>query len=212
MPRPPGRRNNDFDSSRQELLAKILRWARLRQSGMRFSFLELARAAGVSVPTLRHYFRSRAGLLRELIASLSPYQYATGSLVPVGPAADQVAWLLGELVAEWRGGYGEAYALGSRLALLEPGLGPTFVSAVIDPLLGRAEEVIGSLMNRSDLARGDERGAAMALLAPILLELSFHEAGGGVTHDDRDIDAMCTEHVQRFLRAYAPRRGPRIAP
>jgi AcrR family transcriptional regulator len=212
MPRPRGRRNNDFEISRQELLAKILRWARLRQSGTRFSFLELARAAGVSVPTLRHYFRTRQALLGELITSLSPYKHVTGTPLPVGGAFDQVGWLLGELVAEWRGGYGEAYALGSRLALLEPSLGSTFVAAVVDPLLSRAERVIGSLMERGDLARGDERGATMALLAPILLELSFHDARGGVTPDDRDIDAMCTDHVQRFLRAYAPRRGPRIAP
>ena len=66
MSRTSGSRNRDYDTKRQELLKRIgVRLTDLSQG--RPSFRELAAAAGISVPTLRHYFKDRDGVLEAFL-------------------------------------------------------------------------------------------------------------------------------------------------
>src|SRR4029453_8388425 len=66
MARTSGSRNRDYDEKRVALLKHLD--ARLADlSKARPSFREMAAAAGVSVPTLRHYFRDRDGVLQAYL-------------------------------------------------------------------------------------------------------------------------------------------------
>ncbi|MEM6928134.1 MAG: TetR/AcrR family transcriptional regulator, partial [Myxococcota bacterium] len=59
MGRPRGSRNQDFDTKRTALAERMA--DHLLVDGAVASLADLARAAGVSVPTLRHYFGDRRG-------------------------------------------------------------------------------------------------------------------------------------------------------
>ena len=58
MPRPKGTRDADYDVKRSDLLRGMSQHM-MRRDSPRPSLRELASAAGVSVPTLRHYFGAR---------------------------------------------------------------------------------------------------------------------------------------------------------
>src|SRR6187431_899049 len=66
MARTSGSRNRDYDDKRVALLKRLD--PRLSDfSQARPSFREMAGAAGVSVPTLRHYFKDREGVVQAYL-------------------------------------------------------------------------------------------------------------------------------------------------
>ena len=66
MARTSGSRNRDYDDKRVALLKRLD--PRLSDfSQTRPSFREMAGAAGVSVPTLRHYFKDREGVVQAYL-------------------------------------------------------------------------------------------------------------------------------------------------
>lgn len=66
MARPAGVRNQDYDEKRQALVSAAADYV-LREDVQTPSFRELATATGASEPTLRHYFKSRTGLVTDVI-------------------------------------------------------------------------------------------------------------------------------------------------
>ena len=70
MGRPAGRRNEGYEARRDALaLAVVPRL--IGDGGPQASLAELASAAGVSVPTMKHYFVDRSGLVAAALRTMA---------------------------------------------------------------------------------------------------------------------------------------------
>ncbi len=207
MPRPLGRKNADHHARRRDLARAVL--PIIRTSGAnRPSLRELARAAGVQPNTMRHYFGDRDGVITaafvELRALGDPHIKRTIMLTS-RPVDEALRIFLGELVGAWTP-EGLAGVLGAGLleGLSDTAVGPAYVEHLLEPTLQSAEHVIESYMNDGELRAGDPRGATLMLIAPILLALLHQHELGGAGCRPLDVHALLEQHVQAFLRAWAP--------
>ena len=70
MARPAGVRNQDYKAKRKALVEAAAEYV-LREDVILPSFRQMAIATGASEPTLKHYFKSRAGLIIAIIEHLN---------------------------------------------------------------------------------------------------------------------------------------------
>ncbi|HYV44887.1 MAG TPA: TetR/AcrR family transcriptional regulator [Myxococcaceae bacterium] len=210
MSRTKGSRNADYGATRARLLARV-RQRLVEEGGATASFRELAEAAGVSVPTLRHYFATREELLIEALAAMNrdglPYLHAVAA-GELGPLETSLRWLVRALAEGWRRGVGRIHAFGLTAGMDHAELGPAYLDEILEPTLQAAEARLARHVARGDLPRCDLRLAALELLGPVVLALLHQGPLGGTRCRPLDVDALVEEHLHRFLRAYAADRGP----
>jgi AcrR family transcriptional regulator len=212
MTRTKGSRNADYEATRERLLARV-RKRLVEEGGASASFRELAEAAEVSVPTLRHYFATREDLLAEAMAAMHreglPYLHATAA-GELGPLESSLRWLLRAIAQGWRHGLGPIHAFGLTAGMNHAQLGPAYLNEILEPTLQATEARLARHVARGDLPRSDLRLAALELLGPVVLALLHQLPLGGDRCRPLDVDALMEEHLQRFLRAYAtaPATGP----
>lgn len=205
MGRTPGSKNVDFDATREALL-QAARARLMEPGGARASFRDLAAAAGVSGATMRHYFGSREGIIKAILAldhlRGTPYllEVATG---PLGPLATSLAWLLARITEGFRlGKLGEVHALGLSAGMRDAALGPAYVNEILEPTLKAVEARLARHLADGELRSCDLRTAALALVAPALLALLHQGELGGAACRPLDIDAFLRDHLEGFVRAY----------
>ena len=205
MSRTKGSRNADYDATRERLLARV-RKRLVEGGGATASFRELAEAAQVSVPTLRHYFATREDLLAEALAAMHrdglPYLQATAA-GELGPLEASLRWLLRALALGWRRGVGRIHAFGLIAGMNHAQLGPAYLNEILEPTLQATEARLARHVARGDLPRCDLRLAALELLGPLVLALLHQGPLGGTRCRPLNVNALVEEHLQRFLRAYA---------
>jgi AcrR family transcriptional regulator len=168
MARPAGRRNRDFAESRDALIRRIGEQL-VESRGARLSFLQMAKAAGVSVATLKHYFGSRREVLSAVMASISPQPEVTDTEeLESLQAGERLDWVMGDFIGRCRAGLGVAHEVGLAGAASDPDLEALYADGVLEPTLSRAERTIGSLM-----AEGSSLVETLAMpllpLAPVLI-------------------------------------------
>jgi AcrR family transcriptional regulator len=207
MGRSTGSRNADYASRRQVLIDKV-RDRLAVQSGTPPSFRDLALAADVSVATLRHYFGSRDGLIKAVLAASreggAPYLARARVALP-GNLAASMQQFLERVVAGWtRGQLGSVHRIGLAEGLRNPGAGLDYLVDVLEPTLQALEERLEAHIAAGDMAPGDTRHAALMLLAPIVLALLHQHDLGGTRCRPLAIPALISEHVRVFARAYRP--------
>lgn len=210
MGRTPGTRNADYDAERERLVERLKR-ALVEPGGAARSFREMAAAASVSPPTLRHYFGTREGVLAAVYAAIHadglPYLHAVAA-GPLGPARESLGWLLRFTVEGWRQGVGAIHQLGLTAGLGDGALGPAYVNELLEPMLQAFEARIARHVAAGDLGPCDVRHAAIALISPVLVALLHQQALGGAGCRPLDLGRLLDDHVDRFLRAYAPPAAP----
>lgn len=205
MSRPAGARNPDFAERRRRLTEAVA--ARMVEpGGPEASLRELAEAAGVSVPTLRHYFGDRDGAVAaamEVIGARGgPWLVLTAD-PGEGDARASLTTFLTLFVVGWRRfGVGRLHAASLAAGLLRGPLGAAYLGEVLEPVQQAVEARIGALMARGDLASGDVRLAALQLLAPVILALLHQDALDGARCRPLDVDAFVAGHLDRFLLAW----------
>lgn len=215
--RPWGTKNPEY-AARRAALADAAR-ARLLADGGATSLHELAEAAGVSVPTLRHYFGDRAGVVaaalrREEVAA-APHL----SRLAAPSSSDLTESLTGflrELVAAWgRYGVGRVFTVGLVVGAYDVEAGPAYLDGVLEPTLQAIEARLAghAAAGALRIAAGDAEGlraAALSLVAPVLVGLIHQDALGGAACRRLDLNAFVATHVAGFVRAYGPApRRPR---
>ena len=206
--RSRGARNEGFEARRSALIGALR--ARLRQPGPPPSLRELAAAAGVTVPTLKHYFGDREGAIRAVMADELESGAAPGgplevAATPSGSFAASVRALLRHADDGFaHGGLTEAHGMGLAEGLGSPALGADYLRLALDPTIDafaarlRAHQARGEM--RADV---DARAAAVQLLAPLVVARLHQDRLGGRASNPLDLRAMLDQQAEAFVRGYA---------
>jgi AcrR family transcriptional regulator len=204
MARPSGSNSATHDARRARLLSGVR--ARLTAANLpNASFRELAAAAGVTIPTLRHYFGKRDDLVEALLFDLGregePHvaRTARADMPFRASISDYVAFVrLG-----FRHGLAEIHTLGLREGLRQDRLGPAYLNAILEPTIQSLETKLCLHQEKGDMRVCDTRVAALQLLSPLVIVFLHQNELCGDTVRPLDIDAYCTAHVDNFVRCFA---------
>lgn len=205
MGRPAGSRNRDYADERDRL-ALALAPALLQRDGVGVSVRELASMAGVSVPTLTHYFGSREGAWRasvEALGRLGAQHVARAAQEDHGPPLPSTRWFLDSFVDAWTlFGVGAMFNAGLSLGMASEVAGPAFVNAILEPSLQAAERRIQDHISRGEMAPVDVRAAALTLLSPVVLALLHQGPLGGDRCRPLDVRALVGVHHEAWARGW----------
>lgn len=204
MGRTAGSRNPGYDEKRRALSSAVI--PRLIDAGPTTSMRELAAAAEVSVPTLRHYFRDRDGVvvaaMGELLRRGQPYLEQTATATR-GGLRDSLLSMLQALLEGWRKfGVGKIYGSGLAMGLGHAVIGPSYVDHLLEPLLQAVEARLQLHQGWGELGDHDLRFAALSLVSPVVLALLHQDGLGGQGCRPLDMDAFVAVQVEGFVRAY----------
>ncbi|WP_374471126.1 TetR/AcrR family transcriptional regulator [Phenylobacterium sp.] len=207
MPRPKGARDSDYDQKRAALLERMTRRI-MRREVARPSLRQLAEAAGVTVPTLRHYFGGRAEVMTAI---LEAYRQAGGRRlemlatpeVPFEESIRQFAFSLLMAVQMPREvKLGDVFAVSIAEGLLDEKIGPAALEHIVDPSVDVLQARLRHHIARGEMIEADTRAAALMLLSPLLLAILHQQHMGGATCNPADLPKMTEELCAAFIRAY----------
>ena len=208
MPRTKGAVGRDHQARREAMVAKLREAVRanlLTDASLR----TLADAAGVSVPTLLHYFVDRDGVITALMSSwrVEGEQHLAHIRKPTGDleqsVRDAVHYLaLGLSFA----GVREMHAHGLNEGLGKPILGQVYVREVFEPTLDAFVVRLQLHLDRGQMVPCDPRGAAISLVTPILIAALHQIDLHGRVEFPLAWEAFLEQHIEGFLRAYCPNR------
>lgn len=203
-----GSKNPGHDEKRRALAAAVI--PRLLELGPATSLRELAAAAAVSVPTLRHYFDDRDGVvvaaMGEMLRQGEPHLAATRRPLRRGGLRASLMAMLRALLEGWRDfGVGQLYGTGLAMGLHHGVLGPAYVEQLLEPLLQAVEARLAQHRSWGELGDHDIRFAALALASPVVLALLHQHGLGGQACRPLDLEAFVRAHVDGFVRAYGTR-------
>lgn len=180
----------------------------LAPDGVHASLRDLAAAAGVSVPTVRHYFGDRGGLVAaavETMGNMGTAHIARAADTEAGPVAASLGWLLRAVADAWtRWGVGNMVAASVACGVFDAQVGPATVNGILEPVLQAAERRIQRHVDRGEIVVPDVRAAALQLMAPPLLALLHQGPLGGAGCRPLDVDAFLDGHLAAWLRSYPP--------
>lgn len=206
MGRTPGARNRDYERTRDEFASRMADHVVARRSVDPPTMAELAAAAGVTPPTLRHYFVDLDGALRAALEATG--RAADRHLAAVADPGDadvaaSVHGLVRLTVRAWRDhGVGAVMAAGMGLGLSRQPLGATYLSAQLDPVVAAAARRLQVHVDRGELPDTDTRAAALGLLAPVLVALLHQDHLGGRDSSPLDVDAFADHHADVMLAGW----------
>jgi AcrR family transcriptional regulator len=206
MPRISGARNHSYDAKRQELLARMRE--RLGKPGaMHASWRELAAAADVSLSTLTHYFGRREDIIRAVLKDAHD-----GGAEPLQVMATPIVGFHASVLAALQhlaggltfGGVDTLLAIGFAEGLRDPTIGPAFIVDSLEPTIAAVTTRLKAHQERGEMrADCNPRGAALALISPLILaHMHQHDLGGAASHP-LDIQVFIAEHAVAFVRGYA---------
>jgi AcrR family transcriptional regulator len=205
MARTSGSRNRDYDDKRVALLKRLD--PRLSDfSQARPSFREMAGAAGVSVPTLRHYFKDREGVVQAYLVWQSGESARYRPLVATTEDRfqDSIRKVLqGAAFGLKDMGRIRTHVVGLTEGLHNDRVGPSYLQATLEPLLASVEQRLTLHVARGEMRTVDIRHAAVTLIAPLLLAILHQRELGGAAVRLMDFDRFLDDHAAAFVRAFA---------
>lgn len=205
MARPSGARSPDYDEKRAALALQVLHCVIADAST---SLHAMADHAGVSRPTLRHYFGDRDGAVQaalEVGAVMGAPHVAALRALPVDDPAACLSEALGRLLVGWRTGVGHIHEVGLKVGLDHGGVGRAYLDHVLEPLLQGIEHLLQRMVETGRLAPLEPRLGALCLVSPVVVALLHQEGLGGDRCRPLDVDAMVPRLVADFCRLHAPR-------
>jgi len=180
----------------------------MRAAPERPSLREMAKAAGVSVNNLRHYFATREGVLEAVFEAMGiagePYIRRAIGFTDL-PAPLGLRRLLEEIIAAWTPDeLGGLHRSGISEGLGSEELGPAYVEHLLEPTLAVVERMLDIWRERGEVAIAEAqlRIAGLALLAPVMLALLHQRGLGGGRLRPLDFAAFIDGHVDGFLRGW----------
>jgi len=211
VPRPKGARDSDYEAKRRALLRRMTE-RMMRREVARPSLRQLAEAAGVSVPTLRHYFGDRAEVVE---AMLEEYRLQGESRLawvaqPQGPFATSVRQFAYSMVAGMTAPLpvrlGDVFAVGIAEGLLDAQIGPAALRHIVDPAVRACQARLEEHIARGEMIATDTRSAALMLLSPLLVAVLHQDQMHGSECSPMELYALADRVSEAFVRAYEARR------
>lgn len=202
MARTQGSRNRGYGEKRHTLAYSMARHL-LREDGEPATLRDLSLAAGVTQPTLKHYFGDRDGVVSAVMEAV--HREMAPHLVQLGDLGgrsleESLRVCLEGLVFAWRRvGFGHLFSSGLAVSLERLRLGQTFVEHVLEPVLQAIEHRLQQHAERGELALVSARHAALSLVSPIFLALLHQDGLGGAKYRSLDMDALLREHLRLLL-------------
>jgi AcrR family transcriptional regulator len=205
MPRPRGARDADYELKRAALLRRVS--ARLaRRNDTRPSLRQLAEAAEVTAPTLRHYFGGRDEIVAAVFGEYRRLgeRFIAEAAEPAGDLAMSVRAFLKDLLQGLqRGPLGEVLAVGFVEGLLNEKLGPVCLASMVDPAVEALARRLEAHQARGEMRPADTRHAALMLISPLLVAAHHQTQMFGAADNPLDFDALTEDMAAAFVRAYA---------
>lgn len=205
MPRPSGKRNPQYAARRRELLEAI-REHLAKPNVMHASLRELSLACGVSVPTLRHYFGNRDGVICAVLEDYGAR--GAGRLKraaePVGSLCESVKELCEFFCLGFeQGRLGQIHAIGLTEGLRHAQHGTEYLNYIVEPTLQAVEQRLQRHVERGEMRPCNLRYAAIMLVSSILTSLLHQNELGGAEVQQLSMDNLISELTDAFMRAFA---------
>jgi AcrR family transcriptional regulator len=204
MARKPGDRNRDYAQTRQDILIR-LHADLVPPRGTPPSLRELAKAAGVSLPTLRHYFGGR----EAVITAVLEFQGQMGEpyLKHLGWSDREFEVSIREAVFFLAEGLFEAqvsdiHAFGLAEGTQSSVLGRTYRERLLEPTLQALESRLACHVRRQEMKPVDLRMAALQLAAPLILASLHQGVLGGAESRPLDREALCEAVIGSFVQSF----------
>lgn len=208
MPRPKGARDADHEEKRRELLRRMT-VRMMRREVVRPSLRDLAAAAQVSMPTLRHYFGGRTELfdavlaecLRQGRAGLDAQSYSER---PFAESIHDYALALVHAMSAPRDvRLGDVFAVSLAEGLLDRDLSHSALAHIVEPTLQTLERRLEHHMARGEMIQADARAAALMLLSPLLVACLHQDQMQGAALRPLALEPLAETLTESFIRAYA---------
>lgn len=208
LARTKGARNADYDAKRQELLERLLPRFVDRDQG-RPSFRQFAAAAGVTMPTLRHYFGDRSDVVEAVLEEhlrrddgrLEALSQPNGDF-EASIHAFALGLLLGLQAQGGRVRLGDLYSASLSEGLADPEISPLALRYVINPAVDALERRLRTHLQRGEMRDADLRAASLSLIAPILVSVLHQDQLGGAADNPFALDDVVSQVAEAFVRAY----------
>lgn len=205
MARTRGSRDSDYDAKRAALIGCMM--DRLARAGdTRPSLRQLADAAGVTIPTLRHYFGDRDGIVDAVFTEWHSRGavFLDMAACPSGPLAKSLADYLTMFVMANRDfEFAKIIAVGLVEGLLDEGHGPVFLQKALDPMIDALERRLQAHVEAGEMIPGvDLHFAAVSLIGPVLVLCLHQYQLFGQSHLPTDMEAFVEHQVRMFVSAF----------
>ncbi len=205
MTRTPGARDTQYDARRVALLDKII--LRLSKTNdTKPSLRQIAKDAGVAVPTLLHYFGDRDAVV---VAALEHWHsrgrtFLEAASIPTGSfeqsIKDYAANLLSGLT---QFGIADFLAAGFVEAMLDDHKGPAFINHALEPIIMALAQLLAAHQSSGQMRETDTRHTAICFISPILIMCHHQFQLSGSKDHPTDVHQFVEQHVAAFLRAYS---------
>lgn len=210
MPRKKGSQNSDFATAKQELLTRIR--LSLLGSDPPSSFRSLAKAADVTIPTLRHYFGDREDVIAAVFADchLGGKKELEIAQTPTGPFRKSIHDFVRHFVGGFQfGGLDRLNAVGLMEGLNNARVAEAYLAEVLEPTLLAVQKRFQVHVERGEMKAVNTRFAAISFVSPLLV-LFLHQKGlSGSVNYPTDTDAFVLEHTEAFLTAHEIKKPTR---
>lgn len=170
------------------------------------SLRQLAAAADVTVPTLRHYFGSREEVVEAVLTEHRRLGdiYIQRSSEPRGGLRESIRSYLGDLAWAMTNGprVGDLFAVGFIEGLLNQRLGPVCLENLIDPVVDALVIRLQAHRERGELDATDLRHAALMLVSPLLVACQHQYTMFGCGTRPLDMERFLDDLTDAFVRAH----------
>ena len=201
--RKKGTRGPNYEQKRRELLVKIRNLC-LADPHLRLSVREMARGAGVSVPTLMNYFADRDAICVAVLEqswndAQVHFDQALKMERNVRLQVDRELSLFFLAVRQF--GLDKLMAWGLNEGLFSHDAGIAYLQYFLEPTLQTAETWLRHFQVEGSIpANIDVRFAALALYSPCVLFVLHQSFLGGSVHRPAELPQFIREHSAGFCR------------
>jgi AcrR family transcriptional regulator len=193
---------------RRHELVSLLAPSAIAERSAPVSLRQFAIKAGVSEPTLRHFFTDRQGVVIALIGYFAEgaRQFLELSAKPEATLKDAVSGY-GELALA--GAQSRLFAQAHAFALVEsihdPAVARAYLQTIIEPSLQALEQRLAPAMDPDAASPERVRHAALALYAPILIAILHQDLLKGDEVRPLDMSAFITDLTALFTHGLQPK-------
>jgi AcrR family transcriptional regulator len=187
----------------------------MRREVARPSLRDLAKSAGVTVPTLHHYFGARPQVIDAILEERLRLgreglaEQAKSDLPFDASVRAFAADLLKSLKAEHDVRLGDVFAVSLAEGLVDSEISPSTLKHIVDPTISTLEERLRGHMAKGEMIQADARAAALMLLSPLLMASLHQDQLNGACVNPMALDALAEEVASAFVRAFAVRPATR---
>lgn len=206
MPRPVGVKNPEFEHKRDALLDLIEK--RLSEpDGHRAGIRALASAAGVTYPTLKHYFGDRDGIVSSLLKrrARDGAQYLARMAktnLPFDQSIREAARFLVGAAGNHR--FRALHEIGLREGLLQPSVARIYVADILEPTIMALETRLAAHMERGEMRSVSTRTGALSIISPLYVAMLHQNSLAGIALRPLELETFADEISESFIRAHTP--------